>query len=58
MIAWGTMLLNAMAGFGNENETGLVRLFRVEYANEYRQLKKSGCQIDDKFVKEYLGLRT
>jgi hypothetical protein len=58
MTAWGTILLNAINGFGNDSETGLVRLFRVEYSKEYQQLKKSGCEINDRFVKEYLNLRT
>jgi hypothetical protein len=54
MTAWGRMFYNAMSGFNNEAETGLVRMFRVEYAKEYRQLKKMGAQLDDAFVRQYI----
>ncbi len=54
MTAWGRMFYNAMNGFRNESETGLVRMFRVEYAKEYRQLKKMGAQLDDAFVRQYI----
>jgi hypothetical protein len=54
MTAWGRMCYNAMSGFNNEAETGLVRMFRVEYAKEYRQLKKMGAQLDDAFVRQYI----
>lgn len=54
MAAWGRMFFNAMSGFKNEAETGLVRMFRVEYAKEYRQLKKMGAQLDDAFVRQYI----
>jgi hypothetical protein len=29
-------------------------MFRVEYAKEYRQLKKMGAQLDDAFVRQYI----
>ena len=54
MTAWGRMFYNAMMGFHNESETGLVRMFRVEYAKEYRQLKRMGIQLDDAFVRQYI----
>lgn len=54
MTAWGRMFLNAMNGFRNESETGLVRMFRVEYSKEYLQLKRLGVQLDDAFVRQYL----
>lgn len=55
MTAWGRMFYNAMTGFNNETETGLVRMFRVEYAKEYRQLRRMGTQLDDAFVRQYIN---
>lgn len=57
MIAWGRMILNAMNGFRPAKETGLVRMFRVEYANEFHHLEKMGCEINDSFVKQFLSDR-
>ena len=54
MTAWGRMLYNAIKGFHTESDTGLVRMFRVEYAKEYSQLKKMGAQLDDAFVRQYI----
>ena len=54
MTAWGRMFYNAMSGFHNESETGLVRMFRVEYAKEYLQLKRMGVQLNDVFVRQYI----
>jgi hypothetical protein len=48
------MLYNAIKGFHTESDSGLVRMFRVEYAKEYRQLKKMGAQLDDAFVRQYI----
>lgn len=59
MTAWGRMFYNAIMGLHNESESGLVRMFRVEYAKEYRQLKKMGVQLDDAFVRQFiLSLKT
>lgn len=54
MTAWGRMFYSAMTGFNNESETGLVRMFRIEYAKEYRQLKRMGVQLNDVFVRQYI----
>jgi hypothetical protein len=54
MTAWGRILHNVIRGFSNETETGLVRMFRVEYAKEYLQLKRMGVQLDDTFVRQYI----
>lgn len=58
MIAWGRMLYNALSGFHSSPETGLVRMFRTEYAKDYHWLKKQGCDINDKFVRTFLEMRT
>ena len=54
MTAWGRMFYNAMSGFNNESESGLVRMFRVEYTKEYLQLKRMGVQLNDVFVRQYI----
>lgn len=54
MIAWGRAVVGAMNGFQNESESGLVRMFRVEYAKEYYQMKRMGVQLDDAFVRQFL----
>lgn len=33
---------------------GLVRMFEVEYANEYRNAVRAGVQIDRQYVMEFL----
>lgn len=57
MIAWGRAIMSAMNGFHSEAESGLVRMFRVEYAKEYRHLKMMGCEINDKFVRRFLDTK-
>lgn len=57
MIAWGRMIMSAMNGFHNEAESGLVRMFRIEYGKEYRHMKKMGYQINDTTVKAFLKVR-
>ena len=57
MIAWGRMILSAMNGFNTSNDSGLVRMFRIEYAKEYHLIKKMGCEINDSFVKQFLADR-
>jgi hypothetical protein len=54
MIAWGRMILSAMDSFNRDNDSSLVRMFRVEYANEYRHMEKMGCEINDSFVRQFL----
>lgn len=57
MIAWGRTVMSALNGFHNEAETCLVRMFRVEYAKEYRQMKQMGQPITDGFVRSFLDTR-
>ena len=57
MNAWGRAIVGAMNGFKNESESGLVRMFRVEYEKEYRQMKLMGYEINDSFVKSFLNTR-
>lgn len=57
MIAWGRAFVSAMNGFKNESETGLVRMFRIEYAKDYRHMKQMGYEINDSVVKDFLAAR-
>ena len=56
MIAWGRAFGSVLHNF-NQGETPLVRMFRIEYANEYRHMKRNGCEINDRFVKDFISLR-
>jgi hypothetical protein len=57
MIAWGRMITSFFTGFNNDAETGLMRLFRIEYAEEYRHMKRMGYEINDINVKAFLETR-
>ena len=57
MNAWGRIISTAMNGFSQTEETSLTRMFRVEYSREYQHLKKLGCEINDRFVKQFLADR-
>lgn len=57
MTAWGRMILSAINGFSSTKETGLTRMFRIEYGKEYEHLTRMGCEINDSFVKQFLADR-
>lgn len=57
MIAWGRAIIGAMNGFKDTKETGLTRMFRTEYSKEYQMMKRSGCEINDNFVRTFLDMR-
>lgn len=57
MTAWGRVLYDAMNGFADDRETGLVRMFRTEYNKEYSWMKKNGVAITEGFVKAFLAER-
>lgn len=57
MTAWIRLIGNAFSTTFGENpdkETGLVRMFRIEYAKEYRNLRRLGVRVNDAFVRDYL----
>lgn len=55
MIAWGRMIADGLLMGGIVNpETPLVRMFRIEYASEYRNMKRSGCTINDSTIRQFL----
>ena len=57
MIAWGRAIIGAMNGFPDSRESGLMRMFRTEYAKDYHWMKKNGCEINDNIVKNFLETR-
>ena len=56
MNAWGRKILNIFNAFPMY-ETGLVRLFRTEYSQDYKHMKSMGYEINDMFVKNFLKAR-
>lgn len=39
----------------NRDESGLVRMFEVEYHKEYRHARKAGAEVNDAFVRSFLA---
>lgn len=55
MIAWGRMIADGLLNTGlNGTETPLMRMFRIEYATEYRSMKRLGCDFNDSTVRAFL----
>lgn len=52
----GKLLVNNMFCSGRRSHTdnGIVRMFEVEYSNDYRAAKRAGVHIDRQFVEEFL----
>ena len=48
----GRLLVNNVCK-GNEQD-GIVRMFEVEYAKEYRNARRAGVHIDRQFVEDFL----
>jgi hypothetical protein len=48
----GRLLINNVCR-GNEAD-GIVRMFEVEYAKDYRNARRAGVHIDRHFVEEFL----
>ena len=58
------MIISDIAGafgrfFSNKDESSdpLVRLFRIEYANDYRNARRQGVSVNRNFVKDFLDNR-
>jgi len=47
----GRLLVN---GIRNSERDGIVRMFEVEYAKDYRAARRAGVHIDRHFVEEFL----
>jgi hypothetical protein len=57
MTAWIRLIGNAFATSfepTSHKESGLVRMFRIEYEREYRNMRRLGVNINDAFVRDYL----
>lgn len=48
----GRLLVNNVCK-GNEQD-GIVRMFEVEYAKEYRSARRAGVHVDRQFVEDFL----
>lgn len=54
MMAWGRSLATAMNLGKDIRETPLMRMFRIEYAKEYRQMKRLGYEMDDSTIRAFI----
>jgi hypothetical protein len=57
MNAWGRIINTAMNGFNCEDDSGLIRMFRIEYSKDYRHMKQTGYEITDSLVRSFLSAR-
>lgn len=49
----GKLLGNSIFSNGNDKD-GIVRMFEVEYAKDYRNARRAGVHIDRQFVEQFL----
>lgn len=47
------LLVNNIFSTSKEHD-GIVRMFEVEYAKEYRNARRAGVHVDRHFVEEFL----
>lgn len=50
----GRLFVDGLLKPYKQNNDGIVRMFEVEYAKDYRAAKRAGVQIDRQFVEEFL----
>lgn len=50
----GRLLVDGLLKPCKQNNDGIVRMFEVEYAKDYRAAKRAGVHIDRQFVEEFL----
>lgn len=56
MTAWGRMIRDGFTMGGlSSAETPLMRMFRIEYSNEYRNMKRLGCDMSDATIRQFLA---
>jgi hypothetical protein len=48
----GRLLVNSV--FKGNEQDGIVRMFEVEYAKDYRNARRAGVHIDRQYVMEFL----
>lgn len=47
---------DVFSGVNFDRKTGLTEMFKVEYRNEYRNMTKNHVDVNDRVVRDYLGL--
>lgn len=47
---------DVFSGNNFERKGNLTEMFMVEYRNEYRNMTKNSIDVNDRVVKDYLGL--
>jgi hypothetical protein len=47
---------DVFSGANFDRKSGLTEMFRVEYRNEYRNLTENHVDVNDRVVRNYLGL--
>ncbi len=48
------LLVDNMFCSRNHNDSGIIRMFEVEYSKDYRAAKRAGVHIDRQYVEEFL----
>ena len=46
--------INSISGLKEKNDKGLVRMFEVEYSNEYRCAVRRGIEVDGRYVRDFM----
>jgi hypothetical protein len=47
---------DVFSGNNFDRKTGLTEMFKVEYRNEYRNMTSNHVDVNDRVVRDYLGL--
>jgi hypothetical protein len=47
---------DVFSGKNFDRKTGLTEMFKVEYRNEYRNMTNNHVNVNDRVVRDYLGL--
>jgi hypothetical protein len=47
---------DVFSGKNFDRKTGLTEMFKVEYRNEYRNMTSNQVDVNDRVVRDYLGL--
>lgn len=50
----GRMFVDGLLKPYRHNNDGIVRMFEVEYAKDYRAAKRAGVEIDRQFVEDFI----
>jgi hypothetical protein len=54
IVGISRLLVDNMFCSRSHNDNGIVRMFEVEYSNDYRAAKRAGVHIDRQYVEEFL----